>query len=126
MQSSIRISVIPAQKNSQTRALIVNSILNPYKRVICHVRIFLGSLQVDNIIHMMGTEMTNMIKQVGCFCPKIYPMSILSEREIGYIIANIRNISEIKIGDIVTLVNNPVDEVLLGYKDVRSIMLSRI
>lgn len=121
-----RIPAPPAQKISQTRALIFDSIFDPYKGVICHVRIFSGSLRVGDTIYMMRTGMSNVVKEVGCFCPKMRPMDILSEGQIGYIIANIRNVSEVKIGDTITLANDPAKEMLPGYKDVRPMVFSGI
>ncbi|MDR1891224.1 MAG: translation elongation factor 4 [Puniceicoccales bacterium] len=121
-----RIPAPPSQKISQTRALIFDSIFDPYKGVICHVRIFSGSLKIGDTIYMMRTEMSNVIKEVGCFCPKMRPMDILSEGQIGYIIANIRNVSEVKIGDTITLANDPADETLPGYKDVRPMVFSGV
>ncbi|MDR2629146.1 MAG: translation elongation factor 4 [Puniceicoccales bacterium] len=121
-----RIPAPPAQKISQTRALIFDSIFDPYKGVICHVRIFSGSLKVGDTIHMMRTGMSNVVKEVGCFCPKMRPMDLLGEGQIGYIIANIRNVSEVKIGDTITLTNDPADEMLPGYKDVRPMVFSGI
>ncbi|MDR1233323.1 MAG: translation elongation factor 4 [Puniceicoccales bacterium] len=121
-----RIPAPPTQKISQTRALIFDSIFDPYKGVICHVRIFSGSLKVGDTIHMMRTGMSNVVKEVGCFCPKMRPMNLLSEGQIGYIIANIRNVSEVKIGDTVTLASDPADKMLPGYKDVRPMVFSGI
>ncbi|MDR0742584.1 MAG: translation elongation factor 4 [Puniceicoccales bacterium] len=121
-----RVPAPPAPKIAQIRALIFDSIFDPYKGVICHVRIFSGSLKVGDTIYMMRTGMSNVIKEVGCFCPKMRPMDILSEGQIGYIIANIRNVSEVKIGDTITLANDPVDEMLPGYKDVRPMVFSGI
>ncbi|MDR1457627.1 MAG: translation elongation factor 4 [Puniceicoccales bacterium] len=121
-----RIPAPPAQKISQTRALIFDSIFDPYKGVICHVRIFSGSLKVGDTIYMMRTGMSNVVKEVGCFCPKMRPLDILSEGQIGYIIANIRNVSEVKIGDTITLANDPAKEMLSGYKDVRPMVFSGV
>ncbi|MDR1528587.1 MAG: translation elongation factor 4 [Puniceicoccales bacterium] len=121
-----RIPAPPVQKVFQARALIFDSIFDPYKGVICHVRIFSGSLKVGDTIYMMRTGMSNVIKEVGCFCPKMRPMDILSEGQIGYIIANIRNVSEVKIGDTITLASDPADEMLPGYKDVRPMVFSGI
>ncbi|MDR2432282.1 MAG: translation elongation factor 4 [Puniceicoccales bacterium] len=121
-----RIPAPPVQKISQTRALIFDSIFDQYKGVICHVRIFSGSLKVGDTIYMMRSGMSNVVKEVGCFCPKMRPMDILSEGQIGYIIANIRNVSEVKIGDTITLANDPANEMLSGYKDVRPMVFSGI
>ena len=114
------------QKFSQVRALIFDSIFDPYKGVICHVRIFSGSLKAGDEICMMRTGMHNVTKETGCFCPKMRPMDSISEGQIGYVVANIKNVSEVKIGDTITLANDPAPEMLPGYKEVRPMVFSGI
>jgi GTP-binding protein LepA len=120
---------IPAPKPQQciqTRALIFDSIFDPYRGVICHVRIFSGALKAGDTIFMMRTGMENVVKEVGCFCPKMRAMELLSEGNIGYVAANIKNVSEVKIGDTITLSNDRATEMLPGYKEVRPMVFSGI
>jgi GTP-binding protein LepA len=121
-----RIPAPPVQKIQQTRALIFDSIFDSYRGVICHVRIFSGSLKPGDEILMMRTGITNAIKEVGCFCPKMRPLDVLSEGQIGYVAANIKNVSDVKIGDTITLAKNPAAEMLPGYRDVRPMVFSGI
>ncbi len=120
---------IPAPKNEniqQTKALIFDSIFDAYKGVICHVRIFSGELKAGDNILMMRTGMNNTIKEVGCFCPKMKALPALKTGEIGYISANIKNVSDVKIGDTITHYNDPAKEMLPGYKEVRPMVFSGI
>lgn len=120
---------IPAPKNEniqQTKALIFDSIFDAYKGVICHVRVFSGELKAGDNILMMRTGMNNTIKEVGCFCPKMKALPALKTGEIGYISANIKNVSDVKIGDTITHYNDPAKEMLPGYKEVRPMVFSGI
>ena len=120
---------IPAPKKEniqQTKALIFDSIFDAYKGVICHVRVFSGELKAGDNILMMRTGMNNAIKEVGCFCPKMKALSSLKAGEIGYISANIKNVSDVKIGDTITHYNDPANEMLPGYKEVRPMVFSGI
>ena len=101
-------------------------LFDTYKGVICYVRIFSGELNPGDEILMMRTGMTNVVKEVGCFCPKMKPTGKLSNGEIGYVIANIKNVSDVKIGDTITLSNDRAPEMLPGYKDVRPMVFSGI
>ncbi|MDR1413839.1 MAG: translation elongation factor 4 [Puniceicoccales bacterium] len=121
-----RIPPPPPQKFSQLRALIFDSIFDAYKGVICHIRVFSGSLKAGDEVCMMRTGMRNTVKEVGCFCPKMRTMDVLSEGQIGYVVANIKNVSDVKIGDTITLANDPAAEMLPGYKEVRPMVFSGI
>jgi GTP-binding protein LepA len=74
----------------------------------------------------MRTETSNVIKEVVYFCPKMRPMGILSEGQRGYIVTSIRNVSEVEIGDTITLANDPADETLPECKDSRSMVFSSV
>jgi GTP-binding protein LepA len=72
----------------------------------------------------MRTGMNNVNKEVGCLCPKMRPMELLSEGQIGNIVANIKNISDLNIGDTITLANNHAKETLPGYREIRPMVFS--
>jgi GTP-binding protein LepA len=114
------------QKISKTRALIFDSVFDAYRGVICHVRMFSGSLKAGDEVLMMRTGMRNAVKEVGCFCPKMRAMGVITEGRIGYVAANIKNVSDVKIGDTITLANDPSPEMLPGYKEVRPMVFSGI
>jgi GTP-binding protein LepA len=114
------------QEISQTRALIFDSVFDSYKGVICHIRVFSGELKANNEILLMGTNQTATIHEVGCFSPKMQPLEKLREGCIGYIVTNIKNVSEIKIGDTITRTSDPAKEMLPGYKDVKPMVFCGI
>ena len=120
---------IPAPEEKQceqVKALVFDSVFDTYSGVICHVRMFSGNFKAGDEILMMRTEQKAIIKEVGCFHPKMSPLDVLSEGRIGYIVTNIKNVADIKIGDTVTLQCYPSKEMLPGYKEVRPMVFSGI
>nr|MDE6431781.1 translation elongation factor 4 [Opitutales bacterium] len=113
-----RIPCPKAQPTSKTRALIFDSVFDTYKGVICHIRIFSGKLKEGDEILMMRTNQSTIVKEVGYFSPKMKPLTILSEGQIGYVTTNIKDVSEIKIGDTITHLSDPADDMLPGYKEI--------
>ena len=110
----------------QTRALIFDSVFDPFRGVICHVRLFSGSIRAGDEIYMMRTGMINSVKEVGGFRPKMKALPSLNAGEIGYICANIKNVADVKIGDTITLSHDRATEMLPGYKEVRPMVFSGI
>lgn len=102
-----------------TRALIFDSIFDTYKGVICFVRVFSGTLKAGDEILMMGGNLKTVIKEVGTFSPKMRSGKDLNSGCVGYVVTNIKNVSEIKVGDTITHAENPAQEMLAGYKEVK-------
>lgn len=114
------------QPITQTRALIFDSVFDPYKGVICHIRVFSGELREGDEIILMRTNQAATIKEVGYFSPKMKPLEVLSEGQIGYVATNIKNVTEIKIGDTITHVADPAKEMLPGYKEIKPMVFCGI
>ena len=102
-----------------TRALVFDSIYDSYRGVITHARVFSGAVKPGDQMLLMSNGQKSEIKEVGVFTPKMTKMDILSAGDVGYIVSNIKDPSEIKIGDTLTLAKNPATEMLAGYKEVR-------
>ncbi len=99
-----------------TSALIFDSSFDDYRGVIVYVRVFNGRLKIGDKIRMMGTRQEYQISSMGKFCPKPTAVKELGSGEVGYVVANIRELSGVHVGDTVTLVNNPATEALPGYR----------
>jgi GTP-binding protein LepA len=116
------IDTVPPPIGSQerpTKALIFDSYYDDYRGVILYVRIVDGVISKNSNIHMMGTESDGIALEVGCLKPDMLPGSQLSAGEIGYIVTNLKSTREARVGDTVTLKNNPASETLPGYKEVK-------
>lgn len=109
-----------------TRALVFDCVFDAYKGVICYVRVFSGSLKPGDEILFMSNGKRSTIKEVGRFAPKMKTEKVLEAGCTGYIVSNIKDVSEIKIGDTITFANNPAQDMLPGYKEVKPMVFSGI
>ncbi len=103
----------------QTRTLVFDSLYDSYRGVIAYVRVFSGSLKAGDIMMLMNTGQKSEIKEVGAFIPKMEKRDSLGAGDVGYVVSNIKDPSEIKTGDTITLAAHPATEMLPGYKAVR-------
>jgi GTP-binding protein LepA len=116
----------PPKAHAQTKALVFDSVFDPYKGVICYVRIFGGQLRLGDEITMMQTARRTQVKEIGCFVPAMAARDELLCGQVGYVVTSIKSVSEIKIGDTVTKTSDPATEPLRGYKEVRPMVFSGI
>ena len=106
------------EPSSHTRALIFDSYFDDYRGVVLYVRVFEGEIAKNAEILMMAAETKGLALEVGVLTPKMTPKDSLKAGEIGYIVTNLKTTREAKVGDTVTLVKNPANEALPGYKNV--------
>ncbi|NBB79549.1 MAG: elongation factor 4 [Verrucomicrobia bacterium] len=108
------------------RVLIFDSIYDTYKGVICYVRVFSGEVKANETIMTMGDERKMQVKEVGKFSPAMTTQDSLKAGDVGYIVTNLRDVSELKLGDTITHSANPCEEMLPGYKEVSPMVFSGI
>lgn len=107
------------EKEEKLKCLIFDSIYNDYKGAIAYVRVKDGTVKVGDEILLMATNKTFIVTEVGHFEPGNYePCEILEAGEVGYIAASIKSLSDIRVGDTITLKNDKATEPLPGYKKV--------
>ncbi len=113
---------LPAPKGDETaklKSLIFDSYYDNYKGAVAFVRIMDGKVKVGDEIELMSSKDKFIVTEVGYFAPGRYlPCNELKAGEVGYIAASIKSLSEIRVGDTITLVNNPAEKPLPGYKKV--------
>jgi len=105
--------------NNPLKALIFDSWFDNYQGVIVLVRVFDGKVMPGKKIKLMATENVFEVSQVGIFSPKMESAEELSSGEVGYIISGIKSVTDTKIGDTITDVDNPAQEPCPGYKDIK-------
>ena len=106
-------------ENATLQALIFDSIYDNYQGAIAYVRIKNGTVKVGDKIRLMASDKTFTVTEVGYFEPGTYlPAEKLEAGEVGYIAASIKSLSDIRVGDTITLDQNPAQEPLPGYKKV--------
>ena len=113
---------IPApsgDENAELKCLIFDSFYDNYKGAVSYVRVKDGTVKVGDEILLMATNKVFTVTEVGYFEPGEYlPANELKAGEVGYIAASIKTLSDIHVGDTITLKNRPAKEPLPGYKKV--------
>jgi GTP-binding protein LepA len=116
------VSRIPAPRWADyptLRALVFDSKYDAYRGVISYARVFSGTIKAGEMMMLMSTGQRAEVKEVGVFRPGMEKVAQLGAGDVGYIICNIKNTDEIKIGDTITHANKAAEEMLPGYKEVR-------
>lgn len=108
------------------RALVFDSHYNVYRGVMVYVRVFSGELKRGSEIKMLATGRLFEVLEVGKFTPKETPVVALLPGEVGYLIANIKIPSDVKIGDTITLARYPAQEPLPGFRQVAPVVFAGI
>jgi len=108
------------------QALIFDSHYDPYQGVIIHVRLFSGRLRADQEIQLWSNEARHKVDEVGFFQIGLKKSLELQAGDVGYIIAGIKTISDIRVGDTVTHSLKPCKEPLSGFREVKPVVFSSI
>ena len=116
------VNKIPAPSgdlNAQTKALIFDSYYDNYKGAVAFIRVKDGKIKTGDTITFMATGKSYVVSEVGYFGAGSYiPTEELKAGEVGYVAASIKNVSDIHVGDTITLKENPAAEALPGYKKI--------
>ena len=118
---------IPAPQgdgDAPLRALIFDSYFDPYRGVIAFVRIVDGSVRKGDQIIMMATGTNALVEEVGARTPKEQPLDSLNYGDVGYIVTGLKDVSEVKVGDTITLKSTPAEKALPGYRDVKPMVFT--
>jgi len=116
------IRLVPAPKTSDDghlRALIFDAKYDKYRGAVTYVRVFDGEIKPGDKIKMMMSDEIYEVIEVGTFAPEMMPGEKLGPGDIGYVIAGLKDVSKAKIGDTITKPENPTQEPLPGYKEVK-------
>jgi GTP-binding protein LepA len=116
---------IPAPKgdgDAPLKAMLVDSWYDPYLGVVILVRVIDGTLKKGQQIKFMNAGTVHLVDRVGCFRPKIEQLADLGPGEIGFITAQIKEITETRVGDTITDAKRPATEALPGFKEVQPVV----
>ena len=111
-----------APATSKTRALIFDAVYDDYRGVIVYVRVFDGRLRVGDKVRMMGLGRTYQVTELGKYTPKPVKVQELGPGETGYLVAAIKTLGDVRVGDTITLELDPADEPLEGYQPPRQMV----
>ncbi len=124
------ITEIPAPKGDSSeplKALIFDSYYDPYKGVIVYFRVVSGEIKPGQTIKMMATGAEFVTVEVGRkMATAMVPTEVLKAGEVGYLAASIKTVGDARVGDTVTLAENPASEPLAGYRKVNPVVFCGI
>lgn len=112
--------------NAPLTALIFDCHYDEYRGVIVHIRVKDGTIRAGDVIRLMGRNTEYKVEQVGLFKIKYEETECLSAGDVGYVIAGIKTVSDVSVGDTITTVANPAAEPLPGFKEVKPVVFSSI
>jgi GTP-binding protein LepA len=101
------------------KALIVDSWFDSYQGVIVLIRVFAGAVRRGMRIRLMATEKEYEVTGLGVFTPKLYAVDELAAGEVGFLMAGLKEVSDTRVGDTITAVEQPAAVPLPGYKEVK-------
>ena len=123
------VHTVPAPKGSpdgKLKALIFDSYYDNYRGVVIYSRVFDGSVKRGDIILLMNTKKKYEVTEVGVFAPGHVPTEALRAGEVGYICASIKQVADARVGDTITLDEEPTEMPLAGYKKMQSMVFCGI
>jgi GTP-binding protein LepA len=106
----------------KTRALIFDSHYDDYRGVIVYFRVFDGKLSVGDRIRMMGTGQTYTISEIGRYTPTPTKCDYLEWAEVGYMVAAIKSLEDVRVGDTITIDHDPAEKPLPGYEEPKQMV----
>jgi len=121
-----RIPAPTAWPDDKVRGLVFDSTFDSYRGVVTYVRMMSGSLKAGDGVKMMSNNRPYEVKEVGVFTPKMEARPSLEPGDTGYVIANIKTSSEIKIGDTLTGTRYPATEPLPGFQEIQPMVFSGV
>ena len=127
LQAIIKLIPPPKGRNDKPmEALIFDAHYDPFRGTVVSLRMFNGCVRSGDTIRLMSNRATYRVEEVGVFRLTREPVKSLSAGEVGYIIAGIKTVSDIRIGDTITLNSHPAPAPLPGFKEVKPVVFSSL
>lgn len=123
------IDVIPPPEgnpDAPLKALVFDSVFNPYRGTIVYFRIFDGKLSKKDTVLFKATNAEYEVDEVGVLQLTQTPMKSIETGSVGYMVAGIKNLKEVKVGDTITLKDRPAQEAVQGFQEVKPMVFAGI
>ncbi|MEL6252107.1 MAG: translation elongation factor 4 [Bacteroidota bacterium] len=123
------VDVIPpptGDPEAPLKALVFDSVFNPYRGTIVYFRVFDGSIAKKDLVQFMATQAEYEVDEVGVLQLKQSPMKRIETGSVGYMVAGIKNLTEVKVGDTITLKENPSESAVKGFQEVKPMVFAGI
>jgi len=112
--------------NGYLRALIFDSWYDSYRGAVCMIRVKDGTVRKGDKIRLMATGAEYEVTELGVYAPFQQELDHLGPGEVGYLAASIKSLQDAKVGDTITLGNNPAEQALAGFKEVKPMVFCGI
>ncbi|MDR0719325.1 MAG: translation elongation factor 4, partial [Treponema sp.] len=113
-------------KDAPLRALIFDCHYDPYRGVVVHVRLFDGTIKKGMKIRFMNNNADYDVETAGIFKLALVETPELSAGDVGYFIAGVKTVSDVRVGDTVTSAENPAEKALPGFREIKPVVFSSI
>ncbi len=110
--------------DNPTQALVFDSAYDSYRGVIPHLRVFEGDISAGDEVKLLASEKTYEVEEVGIFNPRMEETDYLKPGDVGYLIANIKNIRNCRVGETITDAQNSAESPLPGYREIKPMVFS--
>src|SRR6478752_7555151 len=114
--------ILASAKEGQ--ALVFDSHYDPYKGVLCYIRLASGTIRSHDVIRLMASGAEAELLELGVFRPQLVPVKQLVAGEVGYVATGLKNVREAQVGDTVTTVAKPAAEPLPGFQEAKSLVFA--
>ncbi|MDY4901949.1 MAG: translation elongation factor 4 [Treponema sp.] len=112
--------------NAPLQALIFDCHYDEYRGVVVHIRVKEGRIKEGDLIRLMSSSTEYKVEQTGVFKINYERTGVLEAGDVGYVIAGIKTVSDVRVGDTITTVENPAPSPLEGFKEVKPVVFSSI
>lgn len=112
--------------NAPLKALIFDSVFNPFRGIIAYFRIIDGVLNKGDNIQFINTQKSYFADEIGVLRLEQEPKEVVKTGDVGYIISGIKEAKEVKVGDTITLLKEPTPEAIKGFEDVKPMVFAGI
>lgn len=119
-----RIPAPEGDPDAPLQALIFDSVFNSFRGVIAYFKVKNGSIRKGDKIKFLATGMSYDVEEVGVLKMKLIPSSGIECGDVGYIITGIKNAREVKVGDTITLADNPCTDAIAGFEEVKPMVFA--
>lgn len=113
-------------QNAPLKALIFDSVFNPFRGIIAYFRIIDGELNKGDNIQFINTQKSYFADEIGVLRLEQEPKEVVKTGDVGYIISGIKEAKEVKVGDTITLLKEPTPEAIKGFEDVKPMVFAGI
>lgn len=116
----------PPKPDKESKALIFDAHYDNYKGVMMHLRVFGGKFKKGDVIRLMSNSNEYIIEEVGKFVIEYKSTDYLEEGDVGYVLAGLKTVSDVRVGDTVTSATEPCSAPIAGFKEVKPVVFSSV